>query len=328
MQTSALNEQLAELFWSLPAHFEPEAIAARVAETLARTLEAPLVALWRFEGDAPACLGAAGLSPKKCTAFAQTLGVSRSADAPARKSDLSFGKRKLGAAVVVPFPGGALGLARYAPAQFSDLEVEMTALLLARVGPSLEAARVHRALELERRDLRLLVELGRIASAPGEPGAMVGAFSEHLAVALGLSMVAIALVERDALGEARLPLEATYTADPAKARAIEAVFAERPLSPEEYLTEAVIASNRLTIVDRVEDTPLLRPETRAALGDGSLAAVPLTARGRFVGVMFWHRAARSGPFPPRERAFMSQLGAWLGLAIDHARLTAPKSAQA
>lgn len=325
MPTGATSDQLAELFWALPTHLDPEAIAARVAEALARLLNAPLVGLWRFEPEGPRCLGAAGLTPKKCASFAQALGLAgtHEGDAPRRESALSFGKRRLGAAAVIPWAQGALGIARYDKAPFTDLELEMTSLVIARVGTALEAAHLHQAIAQQRRELQLNVELARIASAPGELEPMVRAFSERVGTSLDLSIVGIALAE-DAGSE--LPLKATYAADPARAAALEALFARAPLNAGADLTGAVLKANRLMILEDVAQEPLLRPETREFLGDGSLAAVPLVARGRAVGVMYWHRAARSGPFPPSERELMTQLGAWLGLAIDHARLVAREGA--
>jgi PAS domain S-box-containing protein len=169
---------------------------------------------------------------------------------------------------------------------------------------------------------RLLAEAGAVLSSSLDDGATLDALA-HLAVGLLADLCLIDMVQDDG---AVLRAAAAH-ADPAKQALVDVLRCYSPDPRGPHPAMRALRSGRAEVTDQIDDAMLAATARNAAhlevvrrLGFTSYLCIPLTARGRALGVLTLIGTDGHHRYDAADRALAEELARRAALAVDNARL--------
>ncbi|MFP5503054.1 MAG: GAF domain-containing protein, partial [Candidatus Sericytochromatia bacterium] len=326
--SSAALAELNDLLWALPATLDPYEIIAAFLEKGARLFDAPLACLWLMSEEGPELAGCYGFTDKKAEQLWDSLDLEArpATDLQLDSADLnalaSFGKRRLGALLVLPLSHegrirGWLALARLDPRPFSEIERQFVAMIVARVAVAIENARRYQETESRSRELELLYEIAQLLVSTVRLQELLDRLARRMVETFQLSGCLIGMVDPET-GE--VPPRALYMADPEANTRLSAHFEAHPLRIDVGRTSQVLARAEPFLSRNLIDDPLVFPALKEVLGPGSLIAAPLMVRDRAVGVLYWFRQGKQRPLTRAMLPLISHLANQAAIALDNAQL--------
>lgn len=320
--------ELNDLLWSLPSTLDPYAIVAVLLEKGARLFQAPLSCVFLKEAGAYELAGVYGFTEKKAEQLWSRLGLDTHEPAPLHLSGSElhalggFGKRRLGGLLAMPLSAaqGLLGwviFARLDPAPFTDIELNFMSVILERVAASVENARLFQETESRSHELALLYEIAQLLVSTVNLDELLDRLMTRMVDTFNLTFCALRLYDR---ATNTLPLRAARHRDPEMQARFQASSIVRPLKLGEGIAGETFRSPRPHVARDLESDPQIDPSDKQMMGPGSILTVPLTVRGRSLGVLYWMRAGRQRPLTEAMLPLALRLSNLVAVAIDNAQL--------
>ena len=211
-------------------------------------------------------------------------------------------------------------MARFEPVPFSDIEQSFMGVILERVAAAIAVA--HRFQEAESRsmELALLYEMAELMVSTVQLDPLLGRLTRRMVESFDLSFSAIRLPDPQT---GLLPIRAYYHRDPDEGQRLAFSLIKRAVPEGERLAGRTYAHGEPYAIKDIQEDALIDPEVKAALGPGSLIAVPLRVRERVLGVLIWFvRAGKSRSTRPCSAARHPARA--FGLGLDCQRPVVPE----
>jgi GAF domain-containing protein len=320
--------ELNDLLWSLPSTLDPYAPVAVLLEKGARLFQAPLSCAFLREGNHYELAGVYGFTDKKAEQLWGRLDLANREPVPLHLTGAelhalsSFGKRRLGALLAMPLSAGSAQLgwvivARFEPSPFTEIEQEFMAVILDRVGASIDAARRFQDAESRSHELALLYELAELLVSTIRLDELLERVMRRMVESFDLTFSALRLHDPT---DGLLNLVAYHHRDPD----IQAAWVKgpivRPLRVGEGIAGTIIRRRTPYVARDIMADPLVDAGDRELMGPGSLIVVPLMARERVLGILYWNRAGRQRPLNESLVPLVSRVGNLVSVAIVNAQL--------
>jgi two-component system, sensor histidine kinase PdtaS len=225
------------------------------------------------------------------------------------------GEERLHSLLAVPLTNrgrviGAMNVQTAAPHDFSAAETELLMLIGDLAAGALDRAMLYDNMNQRLAELTALARVSRTISAPLVPDEMLELVAEMAAGVMGTDVCSLQLIDEQ---RGELVMRAAWSRKPGYRR-------RPPLRVDEGIVGEVIRGGKPIAVADVRTDPRYRfKEMAQREGLVSLLSVPLTVRGKVIGVMNCY-TGRETVFTPEQVALCATLAAQTALAIENARL--------
>jgi GAF domain-containing protein len=320
--------EMNELLWALPTTLDPQAIATVLLDKTTRLFQAPLGCVWARQNSNFELVHAHGFTPKKALQLMDGLKLRERPHLPLKLQGpelpafAGFGKRRLGALLALPIMTpddfqGWIVLARFENAPFTDFEVQFLSLITSRVALSFENARLYQETRARTLELELLYEIAQLIVRTSRLDELLELLIRRMTETFELSGCMIRLYDDKS---DTLPLAAQFFREAALYQRMIAHAQNTPHPAHQGRTGAAFMNNTPFICANIQTDPLFDPIYKELLGKGSMIAVPLQAREKPIGILYWFRNDKLPALSPADMPLLVHLGHQVALAIDKAQL--------
>jgi GAF domain-containing protein len=224
------------------------------------------------------------------------------------------GEERLRSLLAVPLTNrgriiGAMNVQTAEPRDFSAAETELLRLIGDLAAGALDRAMLYDSMNRRLAELTALATVSRTISKPLVPDEMLELVAEMAAGVMGTDVCSLQLIDEE---RGEVVMRAAWSRKPG--------YRRPPLRIGEGIVGEVIRTGKPVAVADVRTDPRYKFRDLArSEGLVSLLSVPLTVRGKAIGVMNCY-TGRPTHFSPQQTALCATLAAQTALAIENARL--------
>jgi GAF domain-containing protein len=224
------------------------------------------------------------------------------------------GEERLRSLLAVPLTNrgrviGAMNVQTSEPRDFTAAETELLRLIGDLAAGALDRAMLYDNMNRRLAELTALATVSRTISKPLVPDEMLELVAEMAAGVMGTDVCSLQLIDEE---RGEVVMRAAWSRKPG--------YRRPPLRIGEGIVGEVIRTGKPVAVADVRTDPRYKfPELARSEGLVSLLSVPLTVRGKAIGVMNCY-TGRETEFTPQQTALCATLAAQTALAIENARL--------